>query len=150
MIQRPHQILSEFANQGYRATLYNLNSQVQKVIEIKENFYSYNRIPPPFIKENKRVLWISYPPLYKQMTKFEKDLIIFDCIDYPEEQFKHWKRGIDQLRQDADFILLLHRSYMNLIGDIKIKPISARMELILIISHPQQIYFVINLMTSET
>lgn len=121
MIQRPHQILSEFANQGYRSTLYNMNSETREVIKVKQDYYIYNKMPPPLIEENKRLIWISYPPLYKQIIRrFDKDLIVFDCIDYPEEQFKHWNRGIDQLRQNADFIFVtsqklyeLNKGYKN-------------------------------------
>lgn len=122
MIQRPHQILKEFANQGYKSILYNVNSTNREIIEVKQNLYIYNKIRPPAGNGGKKIIWISYPPLYKQIAPWvDKDLVVFDCIDYPEDQFKHWSRGIDQLRQKSDFIFVTSQSLYEFNNEYKDK-----------------------------
>ncbi|MHC1723469.1 MAG: hypothetical protein AB9836_09720 [Aminipila sp.] len=141
MIQRPHQILREFANQGYKSTLYNINSETSGIIEVNQNLFIYNRIPPPISDGQKRVIWISYPPLYKQLKLWtDKDLIVFDCIDNPEEQFKYWNRGIDQLKQNADFIFVTSQILYEFNKNYKIKPIFAKMVRISIILQRRELF----------
>lgn len=104
MFQRPQQLLREFAKQGYKAIIYNMNENRRDIVKQKENFFVYNNVFPMIEKQGKRVLWISYPPLYKEIGKYNEDLVVFDSIDYPDEQLKHWKRGINKLRERADVI----------------------------------------------
>jgi len=106
MIQRPHQLLKQFARNGYKAVLYNIKGKSRKVIETEENFLIYDGIFPSIPKNGKRVLWISYPPLYKEIGRYQEDLLVYDCVDYPGEEFAHWKRGVDEIREKADVIFV--------------------------------------------
>ncbi|MCX7745959.1 MAG: hypothetical protein N2645_03565 [Clostridia bacterium] len=106
MFQRPHQLLKEFGRQGWLSVLYNLRASSSSMDLSSENFYIYNKTCPSPQKQDKRVLWIPYPPLYSEIGKFNEDLVIYDCIDYPGEEFSHWQKGLQVLRERADVIFV--------------------------------------------
>ena len=120
MVQRPHQLLKQFARNGYKAILHNINEKRQNVVTPEANYSIYNGIFPAEPKTGKRILWISYPPLYKYIGHYNEDFLVYDCLDYPGEQFSHWKRGLTELRERADVIFAtshalyeFNRSYQN-------------------------------------
>lgn len=123
MVQRPHQLLKQFAKNGYKAVLYNMNEKNQKITQEGENYFIYNGVFPTFSKNNKRILWISYPPLYKEIGKYSEDLLIFDCIDFPGERFAHWRRGVDELRNKADVIFVTSEALYNFNKNYKNKTV---------------------------
>ena len=106
MVQRPHHLLRQFARNGYKAILYNINEKNCKITQAEENYFIYNGVSPSIPKNGKRILWISYPPLYKEIGKYQEDLLIYDCIDYPGEQFSHWRKGLKELREKSDVIFV--------------------------------------------
>ncbi len=121
MVQRPHQLLKQFGKNGYNAILYNMNEKSHRMIEAGENYTVYNGVFPAFSKKNKRILWISYPPLYKQIGRYQEDLLVFDCIDYPGDQFAHWKRGVTELRKKSDVIFVTSNSLYDFNKEFKNK-----------------------------
>ena len=110
MVQRPHQLLRQFAKSGYQAVLYNMNGKSRKVFEEQKNYHIYDGVFPSFPKNGKRILWISYPPLYKSIGKYKEDLVVYDCIDYPGDRFAQWQRGSVFLREKADVIFVTSRA----------------------------------------
>lgn len=121
MIQRPHQLLRKFAGSGYQSILYNMNSSNKKIIEAEKNYFIYDGIFPDHPKKEKRILWISYPPLYKEVGKYQEDLVVFDCIDYPEGQFSNWGEGINEIRERADVIFAASKGLYEYNQDFRTK-----------------------------
>lgn len=113
MVQRPHQLLKQFGKNGYNAVLYNINEKSHNIIQAGENYSIYNGVFPTFPKNDKRILWISYPPLYKEIGRYHEDFLVYDCIDYPGERFAHWGRGVKELREKADVIFVTSNSLYN-------------------------------------
>ncbi len=106
MIQRPQQLLKEFGKQGYKAVLYNKNNDKSGIVEAGENFYIYNKVFPLSCSKNKRVLWISYPPMYREIGRYDEDFVVFDFVDYPADYFSYWQRGVISLMKKSDIIFV--------------------------------------------
>ena len=113
MVQRPHHLLKQFAKNGYKAVFYNINGKSHRITEAEENYFIYDGVFPTFPKKSKRILWISYPPLYKEIGRYQEDLLVYDCIDYPGEQFAHWRKGAGELSEKADLIFVTSKSLYN-------------------------------------
>lgn len=125
MFQRPHQLLKEFSRQGYKTIFYNINAKTESIDTVGD-FHIYNKTFPPLIKHRKRILWIAYPPLYKEIGKYNEDLVVYDCIDYPDQQFRHWQSGLDQLREKANLILATSEVLYDFNNDYKCKTFMCR------------------------
>lgn len=110
MVQRPHQLLKQFAKSGYKAVLYNINEKSHEITQAEENYFVYDGVFPTHPKNDKRILWMSYPPLRKEIGRYQEDLLVYDCIDYPGEQFVHWRRGDRELTEKADVIFVTSKS----------------------------------------
>lgn len=104
MVQRPHQLLKQFAGNGYKAVLHNINEKKPGIMQPEENYLIYDGISFGIPKNGKRILWISYPPLYKKIGTYNEDFLVYDCIDYPGERFAHWSNGVAELQKKADAI----------------------------------------------
>jgi len=121
MVQRPHHLLREFAKQGYVSIIHNIREKHKGVTEKEKNYFIYKGIFPPPNKQGKRILWMSYPPLYKNIGRYNGDLLVFDCLDYPGNQFTHWKRGLKQLREMADIIFVTSEKLLEFNKDYREK-----------------------------
>jgi glycosyltransferase involved in cell wall biosynthesis len=106
MVQRPHQLLRQFARNGYKAVLHNINEKERRIMSPAENYLVYDGISFDLPKSGKRILWISYPPLYKKIGTYNEDFLVYDCIDYPGERFAHWSTGVTELQKRADAIFV--------------------------------------------
>lgn len=110
MYQRPQQLLYQMSLLGYLCIFINpamhikQSSPVEKIndnlfIVVRECNINFDILPRPII------LVESYPPQYKANKTIPRDISIFDCLDYPGEQFEHWKSNFDEISSESDIIL---------------------------------------------
>lgn len=109
MFQRPQQLLLNMSLLGYKCIFINPDIHIKQksdVEKINNNFllvskrYSinYKKLSKPII------LFESYPPEHNLNKQIPNNILIFDCIDFPGEQFEHWEENFDILSEKADII----------------------------------------------
>lgn len=109
IIQRPQQLLKAFAELGNKVIFYNYDfyyKQEQPVMEIYPNFFVC-RADVPLKKIGVKgpiVLWITYPMHVQQVGKFHEDLVVFDALDEPSDEFGLWANDVDKLASKSDVI----------------------------------------------
>ena len=109
LYQRPQQLLNAVSNLGYRVVFYNHNSyikQEKRIVHINNNFI----LCTPHVNfeelgiQGQSILWISYPPNVALCGKFKENLVVFDAIDAPSNEFANWETGIPELQKKSDII----------------------------------------------
>lgn len=109
LYQRPQQLLKAFADLGHKAVFYNnphYYSQNNKTIELSSNFFLCTPdVPLRSLPIEKPIIhWISYPPHFNQVGKYQEDLLVFDALDEASGEFATWAAGIDKITAKADII----------------------------------------------
>jgi hypothetical protein len=130
LFQRPQQLMNAFA----ALDTGNTSKQVffvdalptqkefitEKGLHVVPYSYDIKRLT-----QEKRVLWISYPPTGKQMIeKYKPDFIVFDIIDAPSGEFEHWQEDWDYLLNIADIVFASAHDLLELASERKLNPIS--------------------------
>lgn len=110
MFQRPQQLLLNMSLLGYKCIFINPDihiKQEKEVEKLNNNFLLVNKQYPIDYKKLSRpiILFESYPPEHNLNKSILHDILIFDCIDFPGEQFEHWRENFDSLSEEADIII---------------------------------------------
>jgi len=109
LYQRPQQLLTAFSRiEGVRSifvTLERFKKLDKPIMEINDDMFVVREgVNYDHLIRGKKVLWFSYPPLISYADKFKFDLIVFDAIDNPVDEFSHWKQDMDKAVKRADII----------------------------------------------
>lgn len=108
LYQRPQQLLKQIAKIGYKVYFCNGSfdkKYIKGISQIDKNFYLLNGIDFSFVKlDEQPILWISYPPNYNYIKRFEKKFVVFDSIDYPSEEFSSWMTNFYFLQRESNII----------------------------------------------
>ncbi|MHB1420562.1 MAG: glycosyltransferase [Bacillota bacterium] len=122
MMQRPQQLMREFARLGVRSVFHSSGEDIPHppgFEEVKPNLFVCNQNVNPqehLIYEEPPVLWISYPPFVTLVDQYYgEQAVIFDCVDAAEGEFADWAAGLPQLLSRADLVFTasdhLYRKY---------------------------------------
>lgn len=113
LFQRPHQLLTHFARMGHYSVFCNsIPDSLGIFYKPENNLYVVNNIKefvmsPEFQKLKKDSLIVflfSYPPSYPWVEYFDPDIIIFDSIDEPTDEFQHWRSSYQKAIDISDYI----------------------------------------------
>jgi glycosyltransferase involved in cell wall biosynthesis len=109
LFQRPQQLLKALSKiQNVRSIF--ITSEVFKklpkpIVEINKDMYvvSGNSDYASLVK-GKVVFWVSYPDHIDYPLTVQKDVVVFDAIDNPVEEFSYWAKNLKRAIDKADLI----------------------------------------------
>jgi glycosyltransferase involved in cell wall biosynthesis len=107
--QRPQQLLTAFSNIKDVRSIF-ISSEAfrpldEPILQLNQDLYVVKRnVSYDHLVKGKKVLWFSYPSHYVYAEQDKFDLIIFDAIDSPIEEFAHWQKDLHRAVFCADLI----------------------------------------------
>lgn len=107
MFQRPQQMLKGFARLGYQVIYCNPSqkNEARFVSRLEKNFYLCTKVNPLSIPHiEPRILWITAPAFVRQIPQYRPQLVVYDALDEPAEEFASWAPYVEKLRATADLI----------------------------------------------
>jgi glycosyltransferase involved in cell wall biosynthesis len=118
MFQRPQQLLINMSLLGYNCIFIDPGIRIKQenIEKINNNFLLINKQHSINYKKLSKpiILFESYPPEHNLNKLIPHDILIFDCIDFPGEQFEHWRENFDCLSENADIIICSSQGLCNL------------------------------------
>lgn len=112
MFQRPQQILRKLASLGYTIIYEDLgNYQKPGVQVLSSNFYlcqGVSALTIPHLRP--RILWLTVPSHIGLIHHYKPDLVIYDAVDEPKEEFAGWAQYYPEIAERADLIFASARS----------------------------------------
>jgi glycosyltransferase involved in cell wall biosynthesis len=118
MFQRPQQLLINMSLLGYNCIFIDPGIRIKQedMEKINNNFLLINKQHSINYKKLSKpiILFESYPPEHNLNKLIPHDILIFDCIDFPGEQFEHWRENFDCLSENADIIICSSQGLCNL------------------------------------
>jgi hypothetical protein len=113
LFQRPQQLMKNFANQkNVRSIFWNSRGEVrqkERIQKLNNNLFivdQYLKIEEfQHLFKGKKVYWFSHPSHHyiKELTDW--DLVIFDAIDNPVDEFAEWSIELKTAVEKADVII---------------------------------------------
>lgn len=109
MFQRPQQLMRQFARLGWKS--YYMNppapghaSRTNETEMREENLFliSGGNIPEDIM--NKKIFFFSCPKHVEECGRFKEDIVIFDNLDEPVEQFSVWAPWYEKALRRADLV----------------------------------------------
>lgn len=119
MMARPQQLMSAFSHQGDKVIFCEPGNHTEpKVIKIKEGLWlnygaSIDQWPAECIHESKKILWVSYPANVSLIGEYREDLVIYDILDYPDDDFVAWKPYVQELLSKCHVVLTVSRPLLD-------------------------------------
>jgi hypothetical protein len=112
LFQRPQQLMKNFSNQNsVRSLFWNSrgeNKKIDKIKILKNNLYLIDQFVDiknfEFLFRGKKIFWFSHPSHYYIADKFNWDLVIFDAIDNPVDEFAEWSNELNNAVKKSDII----------------------------------------------
>lgn len=117
MFQRPQQLMRQFAKLGYTVIYEDLghfsNPEVQK---LSPNFFLSKGVPAINLAHSRpRILWLTVPSHIGLIPQYQPDLVIYDAVDEPKEEFSSWAPYYPSILNHSHLIFASSRSiYQNL------------------------------------
>lgn len=105
MVQRPQQIMTKLARNGYKVYYFNRgkgNGIVER--ESNLNIVEKNYNPTDIKTEGNVVLWCSSPEQVVNVDKIPHDIIVYDVVDDASNEFTSWGRYIDEMLKRAHIV----------------------------------------------
>lgn len=112
MFQRPQQLMSQFAARGY-TVLYEDPGKFPKprVQRLSPTFILCQGVSPLELNHPRpRILWLTLPSQINLTAQYEPDLVIFDAVDEPKEEFSSWAPFYPLIPERADLIFASGKS----------------------------------------
>lgn len=112
MFQRPQQIMCRLAALGYTVLYEDLgHDSIHEVQEISPSFYLCQGISALSIPHSRpRILWLTVPSHINLIEKYSPDLIVFDAVDEPKEEFSSWAPYYSTILNRAHLVFATARS----------------------------------------
>jgi len=110
LIQRPQHLMRSFSELGIPVFFLNNGSvysrEARGIRKLNDYFYLFNDIDPvPFLGNNKPVVYYTAAAHVDLVRKYNPELIIFDSVDEPSEEFESWRPSYYQAVSSADIVL---------------------------------------------
>ncbi|MCB8818454.1 glycosyltransferase family protein [Desulfosporosinus shakirovi] len=112
MFQRPQQLLSQFSASGQTVLYEDLGNFPKPTIRsLSTSFFlcqgaSALTVPHP----RPRILWLTVPSHINCLQNYNPDLVIYDAVDEPKEEFASWAPYYPTILEKADLIFCSSRS----------------------------------------
>lgn len=105
MVQRPQQIMSKLAKDGYKVYYFN-NKEAKGIVQREPNLniVGSNYNPSDIKGEGSVVLWCSSPEQVVNIDKIPHDYIVYDVVDDASNEFIGWAPYIDTMLERADIV----------------------------------------------
>ncbi|OLN32325.1 glycosyltransferase family 1 protein [Desulfosporosinus metallidurans] len=112
MFQRPQQLLGQFSASGQTVLYEDLGKfSKPRIKRLSPTFLlcqgvSAMDIPHP----RPRILWLTVPSHINSIQNYDPDLVIYDAVDEPEEEFASWAPYYPAILERADLIFCSSQS----------------------------------------
>ncbi|MGC7871576.1 glycosyltransferase family protein [Desulfosporosinus sp. SYSU MS00001] len=112
MFQRPQQLLSQFSLSGHTVLYEDLGNFPQpKIKTLFPNLHLCQGIPAMNIPHPRpRLLWLTVPSHINSIADYNPDLIIYDAVDEPKDEFASWAPYYPSIIQKANLIFCSSQS----------------------------------------
>lgn len=106
MFQRPQQLLGQFSSSGQTVLYEDLGSFSQpRIRSLSSNLHLCQGIPAMNVPHSRpRILWLTVPSHINSISNYNPDLIIYDAVDEPKDEFASWAPYYPTILQKADII----------------------------------------------
>lgn len=129
LYQRPQQLFKALAALGCICVFCNLNLHKRRAdgfVFIEDNLVLANgqclttaiQWARTFYPHQPITIYFTYPPQVKQILSKRVDLILFDSVDEPSNEFAGWLPSYKQAVQTADIVVATARSLVERAGEI--------------------------------
>lgn len=112
MVQRPQQIMRQLAVQGYTVLYEDLGDfPVPGVRKLSPTFQLCQGISSLSIPHSRpRILWLSVPSHINLIDQYAPDLVVYDAVDEPKEEFASWAPYYPEILKKAHLIFASAKS----------------------------------------
>jgi glycosyltransferase involved in cell wall biosynthesis len=120
--QRPQQLLTAFSRHPGVRSVFITQERFKKlprpVMKLSESLFVIRKdVDYRRLVSGKKVLWLSYAPQISYAEHDDFDLVAFDVIDNPVDEFAHWENGLQTAIDKADLIFCTaHEMYNRFAG----------------------------------
>lgn len=106
MFQRPQQLLGQFSATGQTVIYEDLGKFSRpKIKRLSPTFLLCQGVSALDIPHSRpRILWLTVPSHINTLQNYDPDLVIFDAVDEPEEEFASWAPYYPAILERADLI----------------------------------------------
>ncbi len=112
MVQRPQQIMRQLDTQGYTVIYEDLGDfPLPSVKKLSNTFHLCQGISSLTIPHPRpRILWLSVPSHINLIEQYAPDLIVYDAVDEPKEEFSSWAPYYPTILKKAHLIFASAKS----------------------------------------
>ena len=112
MFQRPQQLLGQFSSSGHTVLYEDLGYFPQpKVNRLSPTLLLCQGVSAMDISHSRpRVLWLTVPSHINSVQNYDPDLVVYDAVDEPEEEFASWAPYYPAILERADIIFCSSQS----------------------------------------
>ncbi|KUG05185.1 udp-galactopyranose mutase [hydrocarbon metagenome] len=110
LVQRPQHLMKSFSELGIPVFFMNNSSaysgEPRGIRKLNDLFYLVNNVDPaPFIGSSKPVVYYTATAHVDMVKNYNPELIIFDSVDEPSEEFEAWRPNYYKAVSSADIVL---------------------------------------------
>lgn len=115
MFQRPQQLLGQFSSSGQTVLYEDLGNFSQpRIRSLSSNLHLCQGISAMSVPHSRpRILWLTVPSHINSISSYNPDLIIYDAVDEPKDEFASWAPYYPTILQKADLIFCSSQSIFN-------------------------------------
>lgn len=112
MVQRPQQLLSQFSSLGHTVLYEDLGHFSQpRIRSLSPNLHICQGISALSVPHARpRILWLTVPSHINSLSDYAPDLVIFDAVDEPKEEFASWEPYYPEILHKANLIFCSSQS----------------------------------------
>ncbi|WP_088228072.1 glycosyltransferase family 1 protein [Desulfosporosinus sp. FKB] len=115
MFQRPQQLLGQFSASGHTVLYEDLgNFPHPRIRSLSSSLHLCQGISALEVSHPRpRILWLTVPSHINVISNYNPDLIIYDAVDEPKEEFASWAPYYPAILEKADLIFCSSQSIYN-------------------------------------
>jgi len=112
MVQRPQHLMNHLAALGHTVLYEDLgNFDKPAVHKLSPNFFLCQGVPGLTISHSRpRILWLTVPSHINLIHQYSPDLVIYDAVDEPTEEFASWASYYPSIIKHAQIIFASSQS----------------------------------------
>ncbi len=110
LVQRPQHLMRSFSELGIPVLFLNNSSaysgEKRGIRKLNDLFYLVNNVDPaPFLGSSKPVVYYTATAHVDMVNNYNPELVIFDSVDEPSEEFESWRPNYHRAVSSADIVL---------------------------------------------
>ncbi|WP_407313728.1 glycosyltransferase family 1 protein [Desulfosporosinus sp. SB140] len=115
MFQRPQQLLGQISSSGQTVLYEDLGSFPKpKIKSLSSTLHLCQGISAMNVPHSRpRILWLTVPSHINSISNYNPDLVIYDAVDEPKDEFASWAPYYPSITQKADIIFCSSQSIYN-------------------------------------